>query len=211
MKPTNSIVYSPEWQPEGSRTCERYRWVENASRGLRVRGTAHELREICRIEHTGWWLDPIGDGETVHGVVLQLPGRSGFARFVPAVSDPFNDDCYVVDFHDHYDAPGNDTDDALRDCIYAADHMAECYAEREREYQTKETAKLRIGEALERIAQNRAVHRDAVRELRSHPDRGTPTLCLLLLRRQLSNLRAEVHSLAKEIRKLQDDPYSWLY
>ena len=208
MKTSKAIVYNPEWQPDGSR--DRLRWIENASRGLRVLGPVHELRErIGRMDHTGWHLDPLGMGETVCGVVLQLPGRSGFARFIPAVADPYNDDCYAVDFRDHYDAPGDDTDDAVRDCARAADRLAELYAEREREYQTEEGARMRIEEARERIKAERAEAHALMAEMREHAGHKAPAICKELHRAMAAH-RAAVRAAIKEIRRLTDAPYSWL-
>lgn len=207
MKTSKAIVYNPEWQPDGSR--DRLRWIENASRGLRVLGPVHEMRErVGRWRHTGWHLDPLGDGDTVHGVIIQLPGRSGFARFVPAVSDPCNDDCYAVDFSDVYTAPGDDTDDAVRDCAHAADRLAELYAEREREYQTEEGARIRIEEARERIKSERAEAHALAAEMREHAGHAAPAICKEL-RRAMAAHRATVRAAIKEIRRLTDAPWSW--
>jgi hypothetical protein len=209
-KPQKAISYGPEWTPDGTR--ERYRWVENASRGLRVLGAVHDLRErIGRMDHEGWHLDPLGDGETVHGVVVQLPGQDGEALFVPAISDPFNDDCYVVDFHDWYKATGDDTDSAVRDCAHAADRMAECYAERERTFQTEEQAKMAIDDARERIHNARADMHELIAEMRNA--RGmkisAPAICKEL-RRCMAAHRASVAAAIREIRELSSDPYSWV-
>lgn len=203
-KQPKTIVYNPEF--EAGR--DRLRCVENASRGLRVLGPVHDLRFVCRVDHTGWHLDPLGDGETVHGVVIQLPGRSGFARFVPAVSDPCNDDCYLVDFHDLYDAPGDDTDDAVRDCAHAADRLAELYAERERDYQTEEGARIRIEEARERIAAERKEVHALAAEMREHAGHKAPAICKELHRAMAAH-RATVRAAIKEIRRLTDAPWSW--
>ena len=206
MKPkAKTIIYNPE---SGR---DRLRFVENASRGLRVLGPVHEMRDICRVGHTGWHLDPLGEGDTVHGVVLQLPGRSGFARFVPAVSDPYNDDCYAVDFRDVYTAPGDDTDEAKHDCALTADRLAELYAEREREYQTLDTAKFRIEEARERIKAERAEAHALAAEMRAYANWrnvSAPAICKELHRAMAAH-RATVRAAIKEIRRLTDAPWSW--
>lgn len=212
MKSDKSIVYGPEWSPDYCK-ADRLRWVENASRGLRIVGPVHELREICRVNHDGWRLDPLGDGDTAHGVVLRLPGRSGSARFVPAVSDPCNEDCYLVDFHDHYDAPGDDTDDALRDCIHAADRMAERYAEAKREYRIHEQARAMIEAAGEGIKEARKEAHALAVELRvwsSWRNVSAPAICAAV-RRDLARWRRQVRTEVARIRKLRADPYSWTY
>lgn len=201
MKKQKSIVYGP-------RCDDGTRWIENASHGLRIVGDAHDL---ARIGHTGWFLDPLGDGETVHGAVLQLPAQDGEAIFLPAVADPYNDDCYSVDFGDWYKATRDDVEQAKRDCARAADSLAEAYAENEREYQTKETARMKIEEARERIKETRAAHTVAVRELRSVRALGTqaPTLCSML-RTSLARMRDDVGEARREIRELTANPYYWL-
>lgn len=203
MKQAASIAYNPEF----TSGRDRLRWVENASRGLRVVGPAHD---VTRLGHNGWFLDPLGDGDTVYGVVLQLPGRSGFARFVPAISDPWNPDCYCVDFRDRYDGPGNDADDAKRDCARAADQLAEAYAEREREYQIREIARLRIAEEREAIRENCATFRRLVYGLRT-AGHALPPSVREVVRLRLRDLRKATARAVATVRKLTDDPYSWTY
>ena len=135
FKREHPITFNPEWTPEHSR--DRYRWVENVSDGLRHVGASHDL---VRLRHTGWFVNEFQD-ETVHGEVYQMPARGGVARYVPAVNDPDNDDCAVLDFHSVTD----DKEEAAR----WADQMAENYAEREREYQAEERARIEQEEAEE--------------------------------------------------------------
>ena len=106
-----AIAYGPEFTLEGSR--RRLRWIENASAGLRVVGAADS---IIRLRHTGWYLDPFGDGETARGYVLQLPARKGVSQYVPAILDANNPDCYVAEFADVTD----DKEDAARFADMAA-------------------------------------------------------------------------------------------
>lgn len=57
---------------------ERAVWIESpSSMGLRFVGYADEL---VKLDHTGWFTNDFGD--TIRGVVYQLPGRDGKARFV---------------------------------------------------------------------------------------------------------------------------------
>lgn len=214
MKPTRYttrrepfIFYDREF--EAGR--DRLRRIENASPALRVLGPVHEMRELLRIDHTGWHCDPLGDGDTVHGVVIQLPARDGCAQFVPAVSDPCNDNCYAVDFRDVYTAPGDDTDEAKRDCAMAADRLAELYAERERDYQTEEGARVRIEEARERIAAERKEVHALLAEMRNARalNVAAPAICAAL-RSCLARRRAAVSAAVKEIRDLTRNPCAWL-
>lgn len=198
-----AIIYGPEWTPDG--TCDRYRWIENASNGLRIVGAAHEIKPDWRpiVDHYGWHLDPWGDGGTVHGSVLQLPARNGTVRYVPAIADPYARDCYCCDFR-------SVTDD-LRTAIYAADDMAERYAEREREYQLEEAARMRAEELREEATALRAEHRAIVADMRAlrelAPD--APNACSAL-RATLRKMRADVRDALKEAAQLTESPWTML-
>jgi hypothetical protein len=195
---TPTIIYNPEWTPEVSR--DRLRWIENASRGLRVTGPVHEvMREAGYIRgySHGYYCDSFQDSIAV-GYVLQLPARDGAAQYVPAIADPYNPDCYVVDFHSITD----DKTEAARD----ADSMAEHYAEREREVQAKDMAEHEAEELREEIAQLRSRHSAAVRELRSLPPglAQTPLLCSML-RESLASMRRDVRKARERIAALADN------
>lgn len=198
-----AISYGPEWTPDG--TSDRYRWIEHASKGLRIVGAAHEIKPDWRpiVDHYGWHLDPRGDGETVHGAVLQLPARNGVVQYVPAIADPFNADCYCCDFR-------SVTDD-LRAAIYAADSMAERYAEREREYQLNESAKMRAEELREEACELRAKHRATVADMRAlrelAPD--APNACAVL-RDSLRAMRARARAALEEAAQLTESPWTIL-
>lgn len=199
------IIYNPEWAPDFA-PRERWRWVENASRGLRIVGAAHEIAAAegrrRAIDHTGWHLDPWGDGELAVGYVLQIPGADRMPRYVPAIADSWNKDAFIVDFHDMHD----DKMEAARD----ADSMAERYAEAEREYQTLEAAKLRAEEAREEIAAARKAHSALAAELRafaSWRNVSAPAICGAI-RAQLAAQRAAVHTAVERIRTLADNPYA---
>lgn len=97
------------------------RWIEHASGNLRV----HKARDLVRFEHTGWYCDVFQDSVT-YGAVIQLPARNGQARYYPAYSDPWNDDCYYVDFTQHHSHPES--------CARAADDMARREGEEQVEY-----------------------------------------------------------------------------
>lgn len=194
---TPSIVYGPEWTPDGTR--DRYRWVENASRGLRIAGDAHSI--LPRLRHTGWHLDPLGTGETVCGSVLMLPGKDRMPRYVPAIRDPYNADCYTVDFHNIHD----DASEAARD----ADGMAERYAELERDFNIRESAKLRAEDLRDEASELRARHRAAIADMRAVRDvaNDAPNACALL-RDALRGMRQRIRDALKEAARLESDPYS---
>jgi hypothetical protein len=208
MKPKSkppSITYNREWVPEGM-PRERWRWVENASRGLRIVGACHEIArsEGWRMDHTGWFTDPWGDfGDLAVGYVLQLPSCGHEPLYVPAVADPYNPDCFIVDFHD--------TTSDKRDALRWADSMAERYAESERDFRTRDAAEQRIEELRDEIKAERAKHTAAVRELRALPpgQAQAPTLCALL-RDSLADMRDNVRAAIKRIRTLSDDPFAVL-
>lgn len=203
-----AISYGPEFPADSTRpTGDQYRWVENASRGLRIVGPVHDIQpEGCYrrpVDHNGWYLDPRGDGETVHGAVLQLPARNGVAQYVPAVADPWNNDCYLVNSHD--------VTAELLDAVRWADSMAERYAESEREHQLLESAKLRADELREEARELRAKHRATVADMRGlrelAPD--APTACTVL-RESLRDMRARIRAALKEAARLTDEPWTLL-
>ena len=144
------IAYNPESKEN------HYRWVEHISDGLRE---VDEASKIIRLDHTGWFVDNFQD-ETVHGIVYRLPARDGKEQFAPAVNDPWNQDCALVDFHSITD----DKEDAAR----WADSMAERYAEKEREFQAEESAKMRIEDINEEIKKEYQEFRRISRELRAN-------------------------------------------
>lgn len=140
------------------------RWIENPeSMGLRLVGLAHEVSPAGHaymrnaVEHTGWYLDPHGMGETVSGVVYQVTGKDGRARYVAGYADPWNCDskgngpaylCLELIQGDKRDSDW-ECDDGLREAARYADSMAETMAEQEREYQSAWGAGQAYAEALD--------------------------------------------------------------
>ena len=100
----------------------------------------------ARDDDSGWYADPFGEGWNLcRGVVYQLPGRDGKARFVAGYA--FKEECGgpALDLghvftEDMRGAWGCDQDprntDAARDAAAHADALAKEAAESEREYQT---------------------------------------------------------------------------
>lgn len=204
-----TITYNPEWRPEWSPkwSRDRYRWVENASRGLRVAGYVDEITppdwagRRPMVDHKGWFLDDeiLDCREIARGVVLRLP----HGRLVPAVEDPNNPDCYIVCF-------GDATED-MRDVIRRADNMAKRYAEAERDYRTRDRAEMALSDTRERIGQARAEVHALAREMRELRDLRTdaPNICAVL-RQRIASTRREVRNCVKRIKELRDNPYSIL-
>lgn len=80
------------------------RWYEDSAlAGLRRVGTSDEIGVT---DHRGWYMDPRGAGETVRGVVYQLPARNGRARYLAGYDDPFGNGgaflaCELFEDDDH--------------------------------------------------------------------------------------------------------------
>lgn len=103
---------------------------------FRYAGAAHE---ILKLDHTGYFLDPHGDGETIHGGVYQATARDGRARFIPAMPDPYNSGPAILALGDMVTAADSSEDsaeEAKHNAARRADQLAEYYAEAERDYQT---------------------------------------------------------------------------
>lgn len=107
---------------------------------FRYAGAAHE---ILKLDHTGYFLDPHGDGETVHGGVYQATARDGRARFIPAMPDPHNSGPAILALGDMVTAADSSeaaAEQAKRDAARRADQLASYYAEAERDYQEAHAA-----------------------------------------------------------------------
>lgn len=194
-----TICYNPVHKIDSLRS-RRLRWIEHVSKGLRVVGYADK---IAHLDHQGWFTDPRGDGgEVARGAVLRLTRAAGDARFLAAIADPWNPDCYIASM-ERFD----DADEAAHD----ADSMAEAFAEAERDYQTRDTAACMIEADREEIRETRKTFSAIVAEMRAMRElaRDTPVICKAL-RAQLHSLRATVRKDIRNIRKLREDPYAWL-
>lgn len=191
------IMFNPEWEPEGRRG-NRYRWVENASDGLRVVGEVHEIakREGWHgLKECGWYVDN-HQSETTVAMVFQLPARDGRPVYVPGNSDPYNSDCAVIDF--------NSTTEELRDSCQWAQGMAESYAEDAREGEAKSAAESRIEDIATEIADLRAQFKALAVETRATANAIGPEVCKLI-KREARAMRREVGKLVRERGELQAD------
>ncbi len=126
-------AFRPNWSP--STLC---RWIENPeSVGLRLVGFADEINGAI-INHTGWFTNEFQD-ESLRGVVFQIPGRNGRARFLSGYADPNNPPAALVDLdiQESDDCRGDESaaEEAKRDAARSADSLAESSAESERWYQ----------------------------------------------------------------------------
>jgi hypothetical protein len=136
------------------------------------------------------------------GAVLQLPARDGKPQYIPAMADPWNPDAYWCDF-------ASVTDDK-RDALRWADGMAERYAEKERDYQTEEAARMRCEDEREAIKAARAEHSALAAELRAAANWrnvSAPAICAAV-RRDLAGHRDAVRDSIKTIRKLTAEPWT---
>ncbi len=177
------------YNPRIEDSHDHERWVENVHEaGLRFVGYADE---ILGLRHTGWNTDPWGDWGVLRGAVWQLPARDGSAVYVHGYEDTENKGSALVCFDVQYGEPGGseyDHEQAGRDAARCADSMAEYAAEKERDYQATESAKIRADEL-----------RDEAREMRA-------SLC-----DTIRTVRESISDLLSEARELEDDPYSLFY
>jgi hypothetical protein len=140
------------WFNPWPRKTERLAYAEHPEKaGLRLVGNVEA--ESCKFtsrDDLGWITEPYGetfkDGTGLcWGVVYQLPGRKGKARFVAGYQFSETDTGPTLDFGtvyesgdcraSHYDINPKEYE-AAHDACYAADSMAKHAAEAEREYQT---------------------------------------------------------------------------
>jgi hypothetical protein len=201
-----AILFNPSFTPEWAKR-ETYRWVENVSDGLRFVGKVSEIRgtgegnqpyfDRALVDHNGWYVDSF-QSELAIGAVYQLPARDGESQYVPAVLDPWNNDCAIVDFH-------SVTDD-LTDAIRWADSMAESYAEMSREDEAKQRAEDRIEEIADEIKEKYATFKALAVELRGNCDalKGLEQV-RGLIQAEYKRVKRAIRKLRAERAKLQDN------
>lgn len=171
-------------------------WVESVP--FRLAGFADEL---ARLGHSGWHTDPEGDGELARGIVYQMAGRDGRARYIPGIADPYNNGPAMLALGDAITAEGPEewqAEEAAKEAARRADRLAEIYAERERDYQeawwagrgAREKAKEARDAGAEYVAAARALRaRLAVRHGLGLVGLS-PDDCRALARAALADLRA---------------------
>lgn len=157
------------WANPFPRKAERRAFVQDVDgAGLRhvgnVEADSHGGRNCwSRRDSCGWYSDN-DQSATIYGVVYQLPGRGGMARFVAGYASASDcDGAPLLDFGtiysedmrgDRYNESAVDLD-AARDAARAADSMAQSAAEDERQYQAAWQAGSRFAELAEAVADNR--------------------------------------------------------
>lgn len=173
-------TYNPEFQQDGRGA---YRWIENASDVLRLVGFADEIAPR-RVDHKGWYADAHGSS-VYRGVVYQMPGRDGKARYVPGYADPDNEGCALLSFADVITGePGGNGDrwsendyDARRDAAGRADGIAQSFAEDAKEYDTAWQAGRYWSDIGEDAKQLRTELRAVVRDAKAMTATLAPSLC----------------------------------
>lgn len=170
------------------RGADHARWCENpAAIGLRFVGHSDD---IVRLGHKGWLTDEAGwNGETLRGVVYQLPSRHGRCMYVYGHSDPNGEAAALLCF----DLDADSKEQAAR----MADQIAEWAAETEREYQDKCRAAYDYRDTQARIREIRYRHSYLIRALPHAGDDASGA-------RMRAELRSSVDALRRELRDLLD-------
>lgn len=178
------------------------RWIENASRGLRVRSAESIFRAggCGRGYSTGWYTDNDANETTIAHIVA-IPGKSGKPRYFAASSDPWNTGAYIVDFSSNYD----NAEDAAR----GACQIAEWYSEECREGDMEYRAEQDIERAREEIADARAEHSAMIRE-RARAALAPYGVALDAMGQVCARARREVRAAVKVIRARRDNPATTL-
>ncbi len=183
-----SIAYNRQRDEDGTL------FIENPENGLRYLGKCHEVarKEDFRFDCQGWYLDEYCD-ETVCGGVYMLP----HGRYVPATIDPWGNGA-CLDF--------SDIKDNARDAVYAADRLAELYAEKEREYRRVLKIEERVEEIASEIKQARQACRELCANIRANCDvvKGVEFL-RKLIRDEVKTARRAIRELHRERETLQGE------
>lgn len=165
-----------------TRGATHARWCENpAAIGLRYVGHSDD---IVRLGHKGWFTDEGGwNGETLRGVVYQLPSRHGRCMYVYGYSDPNGEAAALLCF----DLDADSKEDAAR----MADQVAQWAAETEREYQDKWRAADNVRNVLAQICELRYRHSYLIRTLPHAGDDARGARLREELRSSVAHLRCE--------------------
>lgn len=185
------------------------RWIEYPEAiGLRFVGLAHDVGGWHRfygpaVSHTGWYLsDDNWTGETVSGVVYQLPAKNGRARYLYGFADPFNCDsegrgpaCLSLEVVEGEALECSyDVDSELRTAARWGDSMAERYADEAREYHRAWQAGSQAREAAQEMRGAGAVYVARCRALREMRGSGNA----------IHEMRLAILDAAARLRDLRD-------
>lgn len=204
--------------------------VENPENvGLRFVGRV--IPEMRRYEiwdrtgDTGWHTDPYGDvfkdgTGLCYGMVYQLPGRNGMARFVAGYEFGGTDGGPTVHYGRIFEEParpyGYSTPakdfTAAHDAARAADDLAKDAAETEREYQTAWQAGNRYGEIADKIAETRKETLALLAEMRQHkrPAASAPAAICAALRATISDNLSAIKRRRAKMKALRDGEFTGL-
>lgn len=204
------------------------------SHGLRLVGRVYADTPRGEIwdnhDQSGWFDNPFGesfkDGSgLIYGLVYQLPGRKGQARFVAAYQNGCNDSGALFDFSRIYAEPAawfepvrktstgtyggywNFCDnpremDSARDAARHADSLAQKAAELEREYQAAWQAGAQWADAQGEVTQARKEALAILTERRAAKGQEAfPALCAAI-RAQVESLRETIQEARERAHKL---------
>ncbi len=200
-------VYRQGFRPLTTRHCpmnandpERAarRFYENAEQaGLRFVGWADES---LRLRHTGWYSDNYNE-ETFRGAIFRLPGKCGKERFVAGYGESMSGG-FVLDLSEVWS-------DDLIGAAREGDRLAERAGEDAREYEAKESAKLRIEDIADDLKSIRIDILALCRSIRKAcPDIGQHKPIRSALRGALQSHLRNRKTLVAERERLQDNYWS---
>ncbi len=174
------------------------RFYESADQaGLRFVGWADES---LRLRHRGWYSDNYAE-ETFRGAIFRLPGKCGKERFVAGYGESMGGG-FVLDLSEVWN-------DDLIGAAREADRLAERAGEDAREYEAKESTKLRIEDIAEELKSIRSQILVLCRSIRKAcPDIGQHKPIRSALRSALQTLLRTRASLIAERERLQDNYWS---
>lgn len=198
--------YVGTWQP----SKRGHFYAESPESLFRGVWRAHEVAPRA-IDHHGYYDNPYGDSSRdgsglVFGMVAQLPGRDGQARYVAGY-------CYggsdrggaTFNMAEIFTAAGDDSESAMRDAALRGDQWAEAAAEDEKAYQAASNSGARWAELGEEIAACRKAALELLAERRAAKGRAGanhPAICRAIsdsvagFRRDIAEARKERAELA---------------
>lgn len=171
-----------------------YRWIENASDGLRV------IEPERRRSGYGYYVDnPCA--EVTEPRIIKLPSHGPEEPlYMAACTDPYNEDCVLID---------GDCTNELSTVTEWAYRLTEHYAEQCLEDDAKFQSEQQIEQLREDICEYRAEASRLVEEIRRARDlAGDIPLIVNAARKVLRQLRKDAGEAAKRIKALRVDPMS---
>jgi hypothetical protein len=173
------------------------------------------------VDHNGWYTDPYGDTFTdgtglCIGVVAQLPGRNGRARYVAGYRFGGVDGGPTFDLETIYESESSgwygEPADALIDAAQAADELARIAGEKEREYQTAWQAGSQWAGELETVQEARKAALALLSERRDYKAKGTdsPAICRAI-RDTVAGYLSDIADARARMARLADGDESELY